>query len=162
MNLLAETEWKNGDKCYAIFSEDDLYYPAIITKIYKGDYHVTFEFYGNEEVKTIDEIEEVEVIEGEDGDENPYNHYERTRHLFDAPEKNKKESSQQKKSEKKPKRKERKTSSPVSTTKRIPRMPAAELIPPPPPGADEDLCQLLLSFFIAGYQSGIYTANTTH
>ena len=53
---------------------------------------MTFEFYGNEEVKTIDEIEEVEVIEGEDGDENPYNHYERTRHLFDVPEKSKKES----------------------------------------------------------------------
>ena len=58
---------------------------------------MTFEFYGNEEVKTIDEIEEVEVIEGEDGDENPYNHYERTRHLFDVPEKSKKESSQRKK-----------------------------------------------------------------
>ena len=134
MNLLAETEWKIGDKCYAIFSEDELYYPAIITKVQflkrllwslfqlygvlsgfdliiivaddsdsfviqidKGDYHVTFEFYGNEEVKTIDEIEEVEVIEGEDGDENPYNHYERTRHLFDVPEKSKKESSQRKK-----------------------------------------------------------------
>ena len=64
------------------------------------------------------------------------------------------------------KRKENKTSSPVLATKamskRAPRMPPAELIPPPPPGADEDLCQLLLSFFIAGYQSGIYTANTTH
>ena len=132
MNLLAETEWKIGDKCYAIFSEDELYYPAIITKVRffkqllwflfslyglregfgfishlmiqiliviqidKGDYHVTFEFYGNEEVKTIDEIEEVEVIEGEDGDENPYNHYERTRHLFDAPERTKKDSSRQK------------------------------------------------------------------
>ena len=58
---------------------------------------MTFEFYGNEEVKTIDEIEEVEVIEGEDGDENPYNHYERTRHLFDAPERTKKDSSRQKK-----------------------------------------------------------------
>jgi len=33
MNLLAETEWKIGDKCYAIFSEDELYYPAIITKV---------------------------------------------------------------------------------------------------------------------------------
>ena len=68
-----------------------------VIQIDKGDYHVTFEFYGNEEVKTIDEIEEVEVIEGEDGDENPYNHYERTRHLFDAPEKSKKEFSQRKK-----------------------------------------------------------------
>lgn len=57
---------------------------------------MTFEFYGNEEVKTIDEIEEVDVIEGEDGDENPYNHYERTRHLFDAPERTKKDSSKQK------------------------------------------------------------------
>lgn len=70
---------------------------SFVIQIDKGDYHVTFEFYGNEEVKTIDEIEEVEVIEGEDGDENPYNHYERTRHLFDAPEKIKKESSQRKK-----------------------------------------------------------------
>ena len=70
---------------------------SFVIQIDKGDYHVTFEFYGNEEVKTIDEIEEVEVIEGEDGDENPYNHYERTRHLFDVPEKSKKESSQRKK-----------------------------------------------------------------
>ena len=42
---------------------------SFVIQIDKGDYHVTFEFYGNEEVKTIDEIEEVEVIEGEDGDD---------------------------------------------------------------------------------------------
>lgn len=36
------------------------------------------------------------------------------------------------------------------------RLPPAQYIPPPPPGADEDLCQLLLSWFIAGYQSGVF------
>merc|ERR1712126_263810 len=115
-------------RLYIVADDSD----SFVIQIDKGDYHVTFEFYGNEEVKTIDEIEEVEVIEGEDGDENPYNHYERTRHLFDAPEKSKKEFSQRKKSGKKTERKENKTSSPVlaskAITKRAPRMPPAELI----------------------------------
>ena len=88
------TLWCFGRFWLYIVADDS---DSSVIQIDKGDYHVTFEFYGNEEVKTIDEIEEVEVIEGEDGDENPYNHYERTRHLFDAPEKSKKEFSQRKK-----------------------------------------------------------------
>ena len=37
-------------------------------------------------------------------------------------------------------------------------MPPAELIPPPPPGADDELCELLMSWYIAGYQSGRFMA----
>ena len=32
-NLLADIEWKVGDKCYALFSEDELWYPATIKKV---------------------------------------------------------------------------------------------------------------------------------
>ena len=32
MNLLDSLEWKVGDQCYAIFSEDELWYPAVIVK----------------------------------------------------------------------------------------------------------------------------------
>ena len=34
-NLLAEREWQVGDKCYALFSEDELWYPAVIKKVSK-------------------------------------------------------------------------------------------------------------------------------
>ena len=32
-NLLADTEWKVGDRCYSMFSEDELWYPATIKKV---------------------------------------------------------------------------------------------------------------------------------
>lgn len=32
-NLLADREWKVGDRCYALFSEDELWYPAVIKKV---------------------------------------------------------------------------------------------------------------------------------
>ena len=31
-NLLDDLEWQPGDRCYAVFSEDSLWYPAIIMK----------------------------------------------------------------------------------------------------------------------------------
>ena len=82
-NLLAEREWKVGDKCYALFSEDELWYPAVIKKVSKkvlffsslsfqvqgSVYTVQYDVYENEEERIGDEIEEVEVIEGENGDD---------------------------------------------------------------------------------------------
>ena len=35
-NLLEELGWAPGDRCYAQYSEDNLWYPAIIMKEEKG------------------------------------------------------------------------------------------------------------------------------
>merc|ERR1711892_645334 len=107
-NLLADTEWKVGDRCYSMFSEDELWYPATIKKVQGSVFTVEYEVYGNEEERILDELEEVEVIEGDDGNDQ-YGHYDRTRHLFEASkekEKPKKEKSKKKESKSKPTKKE--------------------------------------------------------
>ena len=43
------------------------------------------------------------------------------------------------------------------STKNAPSLPPPELIPPPPPGLSEELSDLLLSWFIAGYKTGTYS-----
>lgn len=96
---------------------------------------------------------DAKVIEGDTGNDR-YEHYERTRHLFEAPKT--KETSKKSKKEAKPVKKSKTSSTAASAA---PRMPPMELIPPPPPGADDDLCQLLMSFFVAGYRTGVYTAS---
>ena len=68
-------------------------------------------------------------------------------------------------SKNKPKKqkKEKKEVSPVRkvserrSNKNAPSLPPPELIPPPPPGLSEELSDLLLSWFIAGYKTGTYS-----
>ena len=75
-NLLADTEWKVGDRCYALFSEDELWYPATIMKVWRNHivvnktslfqvqgsvFTVEYDVYGNQEERILDELEEVEV-----------------------------------------------------------------------------------------------------
>lgn len=43
------------------------------------------------------------------------------------------------------------------SNKNAPSLPPPELIPPPPPGLSEELSDLLLSWFIAGYKTGTYS-----
>jgi len=33
MNLLTDLEWEVGDRCYALYDEDELWYPATISKV---------------------------------------------------------------------------------------------------------------------------------
>jgi hypothetical protein len=54
-------DWKVGDLCNAIFTNDNRIYPAIITKIFKDDETsciIKYLYYDNEEIKKLSELME--------------------------------------------------------------------------------------------------------
>jgi len=152
-NLLDDS-WQVGDRCYAIYSGDDLWYPAILKKKERNEegvigWIVFYEGHDDEEWRSEDQIEETELFE-----ENKTDRQDNA-DLFKLPPTNKNKPKKQKKNKKEviPIRKvtERRSN------KNAPSLPPPELIPPPPPGLSEELSDLLLSWFIAGYKTGTYS-----
>lgn len=70
----ASFEWKVGDICSAIYTEDNVLYPATITKIFKDKKQaekciIKYLYYLNEEEKYLNELYEYEELEVDEKDD---------------------------------------------------------------------------------------------
>jgi len=103
-NLLDDS-WQVGDRCYAIYSGDDLWYPAILKKKERNKegvigWIVFYEGHDDEEWRSEDMIEETDLFEDEKT-ERPDNS-----DLFKLPSTNKKKTKKQKKEKREKKKRE--------------------------------------------------------